>query len=100
MDPKQERALAELKIVFLDIDGVLHSIRAYSHFNEHCMVQLKRIVDATNAKVVISSNWRRNGGLLALARKKLRQLGIEVIDVTPTNTPSAPEQKRLLIGWT
>eukprot|EP00179_Madagascaria_erythrocladioides_P005177 CAMPEP_0198312166 /NCGR_PEP_ID=MMETSP1450-20131203/3641_1 /TAXON_ID=753684 ORGANISM="Madagascaria erythrocladiodes, Strain CCMP3234" /NCGR_SAMPLE_ID=MMETSP1450 /ASSEMBLY_ACC=CAM_ASM_001115 /LENGTH=305 /DNA_ID=CAMNT_0044015101 /DNA_START=13 /DNA_END=930 /DNA_ORIENTATION=- len=82
------------KVLFLDIDGVLHSVRAYSFFQEKCMDELKQICAETNAKVVISSNWRRNEGLLSLAKKKLKGHGIEVIDHTPMkySLRSRPEE--------
>ena len=42
------------KIVFLDVDGVLHSIFARTEaqlFRSDCMRRLKRIIDETGAKV-------------------------------------------------
>lgn len=64
-----------MKIIFLDIDGVLntprfqtiqiknHECDAYEsqfNFDPICMKNLKEIIDKTNAYIVISSTWRYN----------------------------------------
>lgn len=55
-----------MKIIFLDIDGVLNS-RKYDQkrnwdeqtdIDETRLPLLKEVVDATNAKIVLSSTWR------------------------------------------
>ena len=56
-----------MKVIFLDFDGVLNS----AEFPSECetegvvldpgkMVLLKRIVDATGAKIVLSTSWREH----------------------------------------
>ena len=53
------------KILFLDIDGVLNSFR-FSHneerygFADELVEKLRKILDKTNAGVVISSSWRKH----------------------------------------
>lgn len=58
-----------MKVIFLDIDGVLNTDYSTStcigEHGEHYLgvdndklVQLKNIVDATGAKIVLSSDWR------------------------------------------
>lgn len=56
-----------LKVIFLDIDGVLNSEKYYTEHLEdmmenpvdrECVRRLKSIVEATGAKIVISSSWR------------------------------------------
>lgn len=72
-----------MKLIFLDIDGVLITTESHrkgsqkeaEHFKEHgegmsfleegkskadpqCMEQLRRIVDETGARIVVSSAWR------------------------------------------
>jgi len=76
-----------MKIIFLDIDGVLN---VYSHdhdrfgsqFHAHLVDNLRNIIDSTGAKIVISSTWRFDG----LDRMKemwdVRGLPGEVIDIT------------------
>src|SRR5690606_28926412 len=46
-----------MKLIFLDIDGVL-VLSSRSGFNKKCLLELKRIVNVTNAKIVLSSCWR------------------------------------------
>lgn len=77
-----------MKIVFLDIDGVLN---VYSQgrdkygdlFHQHFMDNLKRIIDETGAKIVISSSWRHDGFQVMQDMWKHRGLAGEVIDITP-----------------
>lgn len=87
-----------MKIIFLDIDGVLNTekhIRYLLHndlptqdndwcdfFDPKCIVKLKKIIDQTGAKIVISSTWRFMG--LDKLRKKFEERGIlgEIIDRT------------------
>lgn len=60
-----------MKIIFLDIDGVLNTLLTgdyladgfqFDHTNwggQQCLA-LRKIIDQTNAKVVISSTWRKH----------------------------------------
>ena len=56
--------ISQMKIIFLDIDGVLNSRKSLANFKSLWQLspdnisQLNRIIDATNAKIVISSSWR------------------------------------------
>lgn len=45
------------KIIFLDFDGVI-TIPPHWNLNLDKIKNLKKIVDATNAKIVVSSSWR------------------------------------------
>lgn len=45
------------KIVFLDCDGVISPFSGTAFSSEH-MARLKRILQATDAKIVLSSSWR------------------------------------------
>ena len=77
-----------MKIVFLDIDGVLNVYpQGYDDFgaifHQHFMDNLKRIIDETGAKIVISSSWRHDGLERMQEMWKHRKLSGEVIDVTP-----------------
>jgi len=53
-----------MKIIFLDIDGVLIAFKwfkerkKFQNFNPECVNALKHIVEQTGAKIVISSTWR------------------------------------------
>ena len=77
-----------MKIIFLDIDGVLNVIpQGYDEFggifHKHFIDNLKRIIDETDAKIVISSTWRFSGLEYILNMWKFRELPGEVIGVTP-----------------
>lgn len=63
-----------MKVIFLDIDGVLNTERstnmkvtmyefesaryAFDQFDPEALANLNKIIEATDARVVISSNWR------------------------------------------
>lgn len=51
------------KFIFLDVDGVLNSMpyceRAGRELNPENIRRLKEIVDATGAKIVLSSTWKQ-----------------------------------------
>lgn len=81
-----------MKIIFLDIDGVLNVHEIGSVYEKdrfgHLFVQdfvnnLGRIVEETGAKIVISSTWRYAG--LEIMKEMWAERGLpgEVIDITP-----------------
>jgi hypothetical protein len=78
-----------MKIIFLDIDGVLNVI-SQSHddygaiFHNHFMDNLKELINKTGAKIVISSSWRKSGLKEMQDLWTTRNLAGEVIDVTPS----------------
>lgn len=77
-----------MKILFLDIDGVLNSRETLKcgtrsgsimGIDPYMRILLDRIVQATDAKVVISSSWR----LVPKWLQEIRDVGIEFISRTP-----------------
>ena len=54
-----------MKVIFLDIDGVLNTyytketIEQYTFVSEDKILLLKELIDKTDAKIVLSSTWRR-----------------------------------------
>lgn len=81
----------KIKVCFLDIDGVLNVISLGrdefgSLFHQHFCDNLKRIIDSTGAKIVISSSWRHSGLKSMQDMWKHRGLAGEVIDVTPNRS--------------
>lgn len=56
--------ISQMKIIFLDIDGVLNSKKSLENFKSLWQLspdnisQLNKIIEATGAKIVISSSWR------------------------------------------
>lgn len=47
------------KIIFLDFDGVITTVKSNWNLDKEKMELVKQICDATGAKIVISSSWRR-----------------------------------------
>ncbi len=110
-----------MKLIFLDIDGVLNYegygrlTRSGTRFVDPVLIKrLKKIIDRTGAKVVLSSTWRRGiydmrEGLIntvdALDAEELlaelNRYGVEIFDMTPMCgfIPRAEEIKRYLDGW-
>lgn len=85
-----------MKVIFLDVDGVLNSGETLDLFDEFRVEFLKRIVDATGAKIVLSSSWKsgfikdENGvspcnGYSFLLFNLLMKYGLSLYDVTPND---------------
>lgn len=77
-----------MKVIFLDIDGVLNvycqSRDKYGcNFHQHLIDNLQTIIDATDAKIVISSSWRVDGLAIMKSMWLFRNLPGDVIDITP-----------------
>lgn len=78
-----------MKIIFLDIDGVLNVHMRTGHdkygsaFHPQFINNLKRVIDETNAKIVITSSWRHSRLEFIQAMWKDRKLPGDVIDVSP-----------------
>ena len=83
-----------MKIIFLDIDGVLNSDE-YFEKTVHLNIQgieseidiekvklLKKAIDETGAKVVLSSTWRYKRKVKYL-KELLSHYGIVIVDSTP-----------------
>ncbi len=47
-----------MKIIFLDIDGVIKEDYGGAPFLDESLSQLKNVVDRTGAKIVMSSTWK------------------------------------------
>ena len=88
------------KIIFLDFDGVLnteHYQRLLSYqgkawrdeygalFDPEAVLQLRRIVEATNADIVIESSWKFYGLEAMQEMWKERNLPGKILDITPSS---------------
>ena len=88
------------KIIFLDFDGVLNTEYYQNYlcyqglayqdvygaiFDPEAIKQLERIVDATNAKIVIESSWKYLGLEAMQEMWTVRHLPGQVIDITPSS---------------
>jgi len=90
-----------IKVIFLDIDGVLNfngcrdKIGGLYFVNNNRIKLLKKIIDATGAKIVLSSTWRigwfdrdysihsRNAEDFTKLENKLKEYDITFISRTP-----------------
>lgn len=69
--------------LFLDIDGVCNNTLKETYFDPFNVTNVKRLVDHFGATVVLSSDWRRSGNNMAIARSELLHFGITIFDITP-----------------
>lgn len=89
------------KIIFLDFDGVLNTehyqgLLQYqgkpwqdeygAFFDPKAVKQLKRIIDATDADIVVESSWKYLGLDAMKELWKVRNLPGRIIDITPSTT--------------
>ena len=49
-----------MKVIFLDFDGVITTLKSGWNFDIEKMKMVKRIIDETDSFIVISSSWRKN----------------------------------------
>ena len=104
-----------MKIIFLDIDGVLNSEmyewsrgedRADNRIDLSRVRLLKDIVSATDAKIVLSSTWRLDwdkspelcGEDGEYINQCLAQYGLFIIDKTPFNS-MIDDRRREILTW-
>jgi histidinol phosphatase-like enzyme len=81
--------MEKIKVIFLDLDGVLN---VYCEdrdefgctFHSNFVDNLRKIINETDAKIVISSSWRKDGMKHMVDLWKFRNLPGEIIDVTPS----------------
>lgn len=86
-----------MKVLFLDVDGVLNNDDwAWEMFNKYKievyrnnilyqphLVQLRRIINETGAKIVVSSSWRKIHSAYEDLKHWLQMYGMEVYGETP-----------------
>lgn len=90
--------MKQTNYIFLDVDGVLNNKKHYSKqhkkyggrffcenmpFNPRSILNLRKIVRKTNAKVVISSSWRRSEKAMTVLEARLIEYGIKIYSSTP-----------------
>lgn len=84
-----------MNCIFIDVDGVLNCEPYCRKHNEEIgdiyVERLKKIVDATNAEIIVSSTWKRISGCKTELEdemwnylcNKLAVYGLKIKDVTP-----------------
>ena len=86
-----------MKVIFLDIDGVLNSDQTSNPrklpyiVDRKLLARFKRVLERTGAKVVLSSAWRYDPAGLFSAKYH----GIPFVDVTP-DMPHRPRRDEIL----
>ena len=75
-----------MKVIFLDFDGVITTPESKYTLCPKKMALLKEIVDATDARIVISSSWRRTN------------LQETISHITDKNNPFVKENPFILAG--
>ena len=101
------------KILFLDIDGVLNS-DAFADYmleednvdifnedmlDERAIIQLKKIVMATDAEIVLSSSWRWYKDTRDKVHQQLRAKNIDFVDTTPREINTAMSRGMEIKAW-
>jgi len=76
-----------MKVIFLDIDGVLNDAPTIMEKDDDLPAEphlscLKQIVDATGAEIVLSSTWRLFPASRNDVRNKLKTVGLQFVDRT------------------
>lgn len=91
------------KIIFLDIDGVLNSNQYWASIQDRkktmpemefqldpkCLRNLKKIVDETHSKIVVTSTWKRIKDHIDKFKNHISQYGLYVYDLAPCHPDGA-----------
>ena len=103
-----------MKVIFLDVDGVLNSsdfadkMREEENVNvfyedmldKRAIFRLKRIVDTTGALIVLSSSWRLiERSRMAVIDQLQSAAGLQIEDVTPKITISGSCRGDEIMSW-
>ena len=97
--PKLRKGPHAVKVIFLDIDGVLNckqtpNPRKFPYIvDPKLLKRFKRIIDRTRAKIVLSSTWRYDPAGIFSAK----HWGIPFMDVIP-DMPKRPRRNEIL-AW-
>ena len=98
------------RIIFLDFDGVLNTEyyqgllqfqgkqwqdQYGAFFDPKAVRQLKRIIDATGADIVVESSWKYLGLEAMQELWRVRNLPGRVIDITPSLTGNASKGEEI-----
>lgn len=102
-----------MKVIFLDIDGVLNSDKYWemilpyekqmtemeSEIDTQCLNNLKKIVNITKAKIVITSTWKKINRKYEEFKKYMIQNGISIYDKTPDSLQSSINRGEEIRTW-
>jgi len=88
-----------MKVLFLDIDGVL-VLSTPGQFHSNLVVNLRKIIEATGAKIVLSTDWRRTSEGLREVKRQLNMQGMDYIAKTrPSRSMWCAERAQEIADW-
>lgn len=87
-----------VRVLFLDIDGVV-CCNMHGELERDKLALVKRICDAAQAKVVLSSDWRRRPELRRKAERSLSALGVSCIGATPEYAMYSRVRPKEIFAW-
>ena len=87
-----------LKLIFLDVDGVICCNGAGRLENDK-LKRISKVVEETGAKIVLSTDWRRDPSLKAIITTALGEVGCTVIGATRKGPPLKPVRPQEITGW-
>ena len=73
------------KVIFLDVDGVLNSAKTLyedSSLEDNLILNLKELINKTEAKIILSSSWRLSTEAVATLMDKLDKFGLVISGMT------------------
>jgi len=86
-------------VIFLDVDGVLNSMRTPSWMGEdwdiplaRYLTQLRRIVDETGADIIVSSSWREHPAAMRKLEVALMVFELRIAGQTPICNLDRPRE--------
>ncbi|MCI5597383.1 MAG: HAD domain-containing protein [Lachnospiraceae bacterium] len=86
---RKKKQNSKNKVIFLDIDGVLNHDNAKEDMDSPCLLELQKIVEATGAKLVLTSSWKyyffqeENNPSKVYIEKRLSDFHMELYDIAP-----------------
>lgn len=78
-----------MKIIFLDIDGVLTLSSNGYRFDGQCLKNLKELIRRHDAKIIICSSWKED-----TLKKTIRNLPAEIKESAIDQTPDLPGRSK------
>ncbi len=75
-----------MKVIFLDVDGVLNndeSLMLDDSLDETLLLRLRDLIKRTNANIILSSSWRLCFKPLCSIMSRLEKIGLHISGMTP-----------------
>lgn len=87
-----------MKLIFLDLDGVLVTRRP-GIMEDRLLSNLQTLVARTGAEIVLSSDWRRHPAARDEARRVLATVGLKIIGCTPCMSAFLAQRPTEIMQW-